>query len=63
ESVLIPLPPLNEQRRLVARLDELMALCDQMEQSLLAQEHHAARLLDALLHEALQPTESMEIAA
>jgi type I restriction enzyme, S subunit len=29
--LLIPLPPLNEQRRIVAKIDELMARCDELE--------------------------------
>jgi type I restriction enzyme, S subunit len=57
EAVLVPLPPLNEQRRIVARLDELMAICEQLERSLAAGEHASARLLDALVHEALEPAE------
>lgn len=54
-KILMPVPPLAEQQRIVAKVDELMALCDQLEARL----GHAAttrrRLLDALLSEALAP--------
>ncbi|WP_297492794.1 restriction endonuclease subunit S [Acidocella sp.] len=53
ETLLVPLPPLAEQQRIVAKVDALMALCDQLEASL---DHTAItrrRLLDALLNEAL----------
>ncbi len=56
-SQLVPLPPLAEQHRIVARVDELMALCDRLETSLSTGDDTRRRLLDALLHEALAPSE------
>ena len=52
---LFPLPPLAEQCRIVARVDELMALCDRLEERLITMEGAGCRLLDAMLHEALEP--------
>jgi type I restriction enzyme S subunit len=51
----IPIPPLAEQHRIVAKVDELMALCDQLEASLTTSDNTRRRLLDALLAEALAP--------
>lgn len=48
-----PLPPLAEQHRIVAKVDALMALCDQLEASLTTATTTRSRLLEALLHEAL----------
>jgi type I restriction enzyme, S subunit len=47
----IPLPPLAEQRRIVTRVDELMALVDQLEAQLAASRTAAAKLLDAIVAE------------
>lgn len=56
-QVLIPIPPLAEQRRIVAKVDELMALCDQLETSLTSADETRKKLLDALLAEALVPVD------
>jgi hypothetical protein len=53
----LALPPLAEQRRIVAKVDALMALCDRLEASLTAAAATRRRLLDALLAEALAPAE------
>lgn len=52
-SFMIPLPPLAEQHRIVAKVDELMALCDQLESQLTTNEADSRRLLEAVLQEAL----------
>ncbi len=54
-NIPIPLPPLAEQHRIVAKVDELMALCDRLEASLITGDDTRHRLLNALLHEALEP--------
>jgi type I restriction enzyme S subunit len=63
ERLPIPLPPLSEQHRIVAKVDELMALCDRLEASLSASAATRPRLLDALLAEALAPAEDREMEA
>jgi type I restriction enzyme S subunit len=55
KSIHFPVPPLAEQHHLVAKVDELMALCDQLQASLEAGESIQSRLLEALLHQWLEP--------
>ena len=55
KNMLIPLPPLAEQRRIVARVDELMALCDQLEARLTTTATDSRRLLEAVLRDAIMP--------
>ena len=61
--LLVPLPPLAEQHRIVAKVDALMALCDQLEASLTATAAARRRLLDALLAEALTLDAECELEA
>ncbi len=56
----IPIPPLAEQRRIVAKVDELMVLCDQLEASFTKAQSDRGRLLDSLLHEALAPVDARQ---
>lgn len=57
KNMLIPLPPLAEQHRIVAKVDELMTLCDRLEAVLTTAAATRRSLLDALLAEALFPVE------
>jgi type I restriction enzyme S subunit len=52
-KITIPLPPLAEQHRIVAKADELMALCDRLEAQLATVQNETSRLLESVLHYAL----------
>lgn len=52
ERVLVPVPPLAEQQRIVAKIDELMGVCDQLEQQLTEGTALRSRLFAALVSEA-----------
>jgi type I restriction enzyme, S subunit len=49
----IPIPPLPEQRRILAKVSELMDVCDRLERQLTSAQDESRRLLEAVLHEAL----------
>lgn len=50
EQLLFPVPPLAEQSRIVAKVDELMALCDELEAAQTKRESRRDRLVTATLH-------------
>ncbi|MEG3192355.1 hypothetical protein [Lysobacter sp. D1-1-M9] len=56
----LPIPAPAEQRRIVAKVHELMAICGQLEASLVLTQADQARLLDSLLHEALAPERALK---
>ena len=55
-----PLPPLNEQKRIVAKVDELMKLCDELEEQIRQSEEENERLMQAILQEAFEGKYSEE---
>ncbi len=50
-AIAVPIPPLAEQRRIVAKVEQLMALVDELETHLAASRAIAADLLEALVVE------------
>lgn len=56
DAYILPLamPPLAEQRRIVAKVDELMTLCDRLEAAQAERETTRERLFSALLYETLE---------
>jgi type I restriction enzyme S subunit len=53
-KLVFPLPPLAEQRRIVAKVDELIAICNRLESELTTSQTDRSRLLESVLHHALQ---------
>jgi type I restriction enzyme S subunit len=58
----IPLPPAQEQHRIVQKVDELMALCDQLEQQTSDQLEAHETLVDTLLSTLTQSANATELA-
>jgi type I restriction enzyme S subunit len=57
EKLVLPIAPLSEQHRIVAKVDELMALCDQLEQQTETSLDAHKLLVDTLLASLLKPAE------
>ena len=53
-KITVPLPPLAEQHRIVAKVDELMALCDRLKESLTTGVDTRRQLVDMVLHHLLE---------
>ncbi|HRH30200.1 MAG TPA: restriction endonuclease subunit S, partial [Aquabacterium sp.] len=62
-AIPIPLPPLAEQHRIVAKVDELMALCDRLEADQADAEAAHAQLVQALLDSLTQATDAADFRA
>jgi len=49
KSMVIPFPPMEEQKRIVAKVDQLMVFCNQLEQQLTTAYGDAEKLIDATI--------------
>ncbi len=54
-NTLIPLPPLEEQGRIIHKLEELMQTCNELEESIKQSSSQNEKLLQQVLREALRP--------
>ncbi|MGH6646261.1 restriction endonuclease subunit S [Aquabacterium sp.] len=63
EALTLALPPLKEQHRIVAKVDELMALCDRLEADQADAEAAHVQLVQALLDSLTQATDAADFRA
>ena len=54
KKVLIGLPPLNEQKRIVEKVDQLMKLCDKLEEQVKDNQKNSELLMESVLREAFE---------
>lgn len=53
ENIIVPIPPLEEQHRIVQKVDELMALCDQLKERLNQAGETRCQLAEAVVNNAV----------
>jgi type I restriction enzyme S subunit len=58
-KIAVPVPPLAEQDRIVAKVNELMELCDRLEGQLTAAHSETHHLLESVLHHALRSSDQV----
>ncbi len=52
-DAIVPIPPLEEQKRIVAKVDQLMALCDELEAMLNQVQQQSGKLMEATVRKLL----------
>jgi restriction endonuclease S subunit len=54
KKIVIGLSPLSEQERIVKKINQLMKLCDELEQKVMENQKNSELLMDAVLREAFE---------
>jgi type I restriction enzyme S subunit len=52
-DLLVPIPPLEEQKRIVAKVDQIMDLCDELETKLKQAQQHSGKLMETTVRQVL----------
>lgn len=60
-NLIFPMPPLQEQHHIIVKLEQLMNLCDDLEQSIKQSKTKNEQLLQQVLRETLQPRKEYEM--
>jgi len=61
KEMLIPLPPLSEQKAIVAKVESLHAICEQLEFQVTSNQIHAELLMQAVLKEDFKQDKAVEV--
>jgi type I restriction enzyme S subunit len=59
KNIIIPLPPLEEQKAIVSKVNMLMTLCDQLEEQVTQSKQQAEQLMQAVLQEVFTPKQDV----
>ena len=49
QNILVPLPPLAEQKRIVEKVEQLMGLCDELESKLRKEREDSEKLMETVV--------------